>query len=308
MIVRQSPTLFDILFHLRGSVVPRVAKRLAFMLAVSVGAVWLVPHYPDPFRHLGAVPFTLIGIALSIFMNFRNSACYDRWWEGRKLWGQMLIETRSFARQTQTLPPAVRTEMVRGLIGFAHGLGARLRGGDEAAAIAPWRDDTAPRATPGTPDETPPTPNPTDSALRAVGARCLALMQAGALDPIHYAVLERPLSGLSAIQAGCERIKATPLPFAYSLLLHRTAYIFCLLLPFALAQSLGWWTPLPVLVVSYTFFGLDTLGDELEDPFGTDANDLPLDALIRTVEREMLAAAGVADLPPPPAPHADILH
>lgn len=307
MIVRQSPTLPDILFHLRGSVVPRVAKRLIFMLAISAGAVWLVPLHPGPFRELGAIPFTLLGIALSIFMNFRNSACYDRWWEGRKLWGQMLIETRNFARQTQTLPPEIRTDLLRGLIGFAHGLGARLRGRDEAAVIAPWMVASDLMQGQPTHPSADPTPNPTDAALRAVGARCAALMREGLLDPIHYAVLERPLSGLSAIQAGCERIKATPLPFAYSLLLHRTAYIFCLLLPFALAQSLGWWTPLPVLAVSYTFFGLDTLGDELEDPFGTDANDLPLDAMIRIVEREMLAATGVSDIPPPLAPVADIL-
>jgi putative membrane protein len=301
MFVRQSPTLFDILFHLRGSVVPRVARRLAFMLAVSVAAVWLVPHYPEPFRQLGAIPFTLIGLALSIFMNFRNTACYDRWWEGRKLWGQMLIDTRSFARQIAHLPPETRAPLLRGLIGFAHGLGARLREGPEAAAIAPWMPP------PVANDTLPLSPNPTDAALRAVGLRCTALAQGGAINAIQHSVLERQLTSLSGVQAGCERIKATPLPFAYSLLLHRTAHIFCLLLPFALAQPLGWWTPLPVLVVSYTFFGLDTLGDELEDPFGTDANDLPLDAMIRTVEREMLAAAGESALPPTLSPSRDIL-
>jgi putative membrane protein len=83
------------------------------------------------------------------------------------------------------------------------------------------------------------------------------------------------------------------------LLLHRTALLFCLLLPFALAPTLGWWTPLLVLIVSYTFFGLDALGDQLEDPFGTDDNDLPLDAMVRTIERELLFAMGRAELPPP---------
>ena len=104
------------------------------------------------------------------------------------------------------------------------------------------------------------------------------------------------------MQAARERIKTTPLPFAYSLLLHRTALLFCVLLPFGLAPTLGWWTPLLVVIVSYTFFGLDALGDQLEDPFGHDDNDLPLDAMARMVERELLFSLGREDLPPPITP------
>jgi hypothetical protein len=100
-------------------------------------------------------------------------------------------------------------------------------------------------------------PNPTDFVLQGIGSRCLPLMAAGNIDSIHYSVLEGQLTTLSQVQGGCERIATTPVPFAYSLLLHRTAYIFCLTLPFVLASMLGWWTLLPVLLVSYTFFGLD---------------------------------------------------
>jgi putative membrane protein len=124
------------------------------------------------------------------------------------------------------------------------------------------------------------------------------LVASGRLQLIHYSVLEIQLTELAHVQGACERIKNTPLPFSYSLLLHRTAYAFCLMLPFALAPSLGWWTPLPTFLVSYAFFGLDALGDELSDPFGMEPNDLPLDAMVRLVEREMLSAMGETDLPP----------
>lgn len=291
MIVRAKPTLFEIAFALRGSILPRIIWRLAAMTAVSALAVWLTQRWPGLVGQLSATPFALIGLALSIFMSFRNNACYDRWWEARKLWGELIIACRGFARQTSTLSAPEREPMLRGLIGFTYGLNARLRGNDEVVAIAPWSAGVAADR-----------PNPTDAALSQVGDRLGRLMQDERLTPIHYSVLELRLGELTHVQAACERIKNTPLPFAYSLLLHRTAHLFCLFLPFALAPALGWWTPLLSVIVGYAFFGLDALGDELEDPFGEDDNDLALDAMSRTVERELLDAMGVSPLPDPVAP------
>ncbi len=292
MIVRAKPGLRDTLLALHGSIVPRISGRLLALVAISISAVLLHCHSPGPMGRLSALPFTLIGLALSIFMSFRNGACYDRWWEARKLWGQLIIATRSFARQTAGLEADLREPLLQGLCGFAHGLAARLRDQDEATATARWIAADG-RLSP---------PNVTDGVLAQVGAQCARLASKRKISPIHYSVLEGQLTEMSHVQAACERIKSTPLPFAYSLLLHRTALIFCVLLPFALAPSLGWWTPLLVTVVGYTFFGLDALGDQLEDPFGTDDNDLPLDAIVRTIERELLCAMGRTDLPPPLEP------
>ena len=106
------------------------------------------------------------------------------------------------------------------------------------------------------------------------------------------------VSAMSGTQAACERIRATPLPFAYTLLLHRTAYLFCASVPFGLASSLGWATPALAGVIAYTFSGLDALGSELEEPFGRRPNGLPLDAMVRTIEIDLLPAAGEAAPPP----------
>ena len=295
MIVRGRPSLIDVLFATRGSILPRILAPLLFILLVSVGAVMLTYVRPALLSRLGAMPFTLVGLSLSIFMSFRNTACYDRWWEGRKLWGQLVIASRSFARQIATVAPVDRDPLLAGVAGFAAGLAARLRGGDERAAIARHGADASNA------------PNATDAVLASIGRRCHGLVSAGAIDPIHYSVLEIQLSQMAQVQGGCERIKSTPVPFSYSLLLHRTAYVFCLLLPFALAPSLGWWTLPLAFMISYAFFGLDALGDELGDPFGTDSNDLPLDALVRSIEREMLFAMGRADLPPPLLPEEYVL-
>ena len=96
---------------------------------------------------------------------------------------------------------------------------------------------------------------------------------------------------------GCERIKNTPIPFTYNLLLHRTAYLYCFLLPFGLVDSIGFMTPFVVGIVSFTFFGLDALGDEIEEPFGVLPNDLALSSMCRTIERDLRAALGEVDLP-----------
>jgi len=297
MIVRPKPGLREILFAVNGSILPRVGAKLATIAIVSVGAIICAQVRPGVFAQISGIPFTLIGIALSVFMSFRNNACFDRWWEGRKLWGQLIIACRSFARQTSMLDEADRRYMLTALCGFSAALAASLRG---VTAVTPF-DDIMPD-----PDHAT-APNPPDAILHEVGRRCLGSMTAGQISPIQYSVLEIELTALSQVQGGCERIANTPVPFAYSLLLHRTAYLFCLTLPFALAGALGWWTLLPVLLVGYTFFGLDALSDQLEDPFGLEPNDLPLDAMVRTVERELLFLLGETDLPPALAPRRHLL-
>lgn len=297
MITRPKPGLKDLLFAVTGSILPKILGRIVMLAFASIAAIMAARVHSGIFAQISAIPFTLIGIALSVFMSFRNNACYDRWWEGRKLWGSLIITCRSFARRVSTLERAEREVILRGLCAFTAGLAARLRGNDEMAAIA--RHHAPPSRLPAL--------NPTDAVLHHLGTHCLQLAHAGRITAMHHMLLEEELNALSQVQGGCERIAATPVPFAYSLLLHRTAHLFCLALPFALAGSLGWWTLLPVLLVGYTFFGLDALGDQLEDPFGTEPNDLPLDAMTRMVEREMLALLGETDLPPPIEPRRHLL-
>lgn len=99
------------------------------------------------------------------------------------------------------------------------------------------------------------------------------------------------------VLSGCERIFTTPLPFAYSLILHRTVYLFCIMLPFALVVDLHYMTPFVSVLISYTFISLDTLAEELEEPFGVEDNDLPLDAICNAIEIDLLQMQGEKTLP-----------
>ncbi|MEE7504063.1 bestrophin family protein [Methylobacterium mesophilicum] len=283
MIVRTRPNLLTLLFTLRGSILPRVAPKLAGIVAVSCAVVWAESRWPALFPvSAGVTPFTVVGLALSIFLSFRNNACYERWWEARKHWGNLIGEVRNLARALPALLPEREAALqLRRLSAFAHGLHARLRDLDEAAAVD--------RTSPGSDLSGP---NPTDSVLGAITRDLAALTRAGRLSDIQFGLIEARIEALSGVHTACERLANTPLPFAYTLLVYRTAWLYCLLLPVGLTGSLGWATPIVVALVAYTFFGLDALGDELEEPFGTEPNDLPLDAMVRAVDRIVHHALG----------------
>lgn len=120
----------------------------------------------------------------------------------------------------------------------------------------------------------------------------------GQLSDIIYQHFNQHMMALGNIQAGCDRIMSTPLPFAYSVLLHRAVYSFYIVLPFSLEASLGIWTPVLVCLIAYLFLDLDELSAELEEPFGTQDNDLALDSMVCMLEREILRSLG-HDIPVP---------
>lgn len=136
------------------------------------------------------------------------------------------------------------------------------------------------------------------------------LMQAlkdGEISDVCYAQLNHHVHELSLVHTGCDRIATTPIPFAYSVLLNRTVYFFCFLLPFSLGGLLGLMTPLVVGLLAYTFLGLDALSSEIEEPFGTQSNDLPLDFMVRMIEIDLLGGLGKPTPPPIQAVNHNLL-
>ena len=299
MIVRDKPSAWQLLFVMRGSIIPTIAPRLVVVTLLSVGVVALQETGFLRLHDIAALPFSLIGIALSIFAGFRNSACYDRWWEGRRIFGQLLVDVRSLARQTLSYigpgdAAAARRAALRA-IAFSHLLRNHLRGeipGAEALAVLAESGAA----------EVAAASNPPNMLLVILSRDAAAAAVSGVISPQMLQILEERIVSLSGVLAAAERIKGMPVPYTYSLMLHRTAYLFCLLLPFGLAAAAGPWTPLVVLIVSYTFFGLDALGDELENPFGAGQNALPLSAMTRGLEIDIREMLGDAPLPEPLRP------
>jgi len=296
MIIRRRPTLFQLFFILRGSIVQHVFPQILGTAALSALVVWLHETRPGLLPAFNNAPFTLFGIALSIFLGFRNNACYDRWWEARRHWGELLTDCRTLDRQSLALKEhAARRRVLDLAISFAQALVLHLRpGGDQ--------DKVTRRLTAEDQAVCTAARNRPHTLLRLMSATLVEARSGGSLDDIPHQTLERTLESMERMLASCERLNSTPIPFGYTLLLHRTAYLFCFLLPFGFANLLDWATPLATAVVAYTFFGLDELGDQLEEPFGTRDNCLPIAAMADHIEICLREALGETDLPPPPQP------
>ncbi|MGH8447215.1 MAG: bestrophin family protein [Solimonas sp.] len=303
MIIRPHSHWLRMLFVWRGSVISRILPQLGVVTALAV--VVALAHGTLLQYHIGltAIPFTLLGITLAIFLGFRNTVSYDRYWEARKLWGGMLNDTRSLARQLLTLSDASdeqKRTAVHGLIAFVHALRHQLRGSSPdadlarllpAAWLARLKDARHPPAV----------------LVLLVGETLQTLLREKTLQPVLAPSLDHSLNRLNDALGGCERIAGTPIPFAYSVLLHRTIYLYSFLLPLGLVESIGFMTPVIVAFIAYTFFALEALAEEIQDPFGLEPNDLPLDALSRTIEITLRELLGERDLPAPIEPRDYLL-
>jgi putative membrane protein len=307
MIVRDRPSGLRLFLAMKGSILSRIWKTL--LVNTVLATIVTVTH--GNLYHLkitlSAIPFTLIGLPLAIFLGFRNTSAYDRYWEGRKLWGELVHRSRSLARQCLSLidyaEPAradrgledVRVRIIYRAIAFAHALRHHLRGTDSAADLKPLiREEEWKKIGKAS--------NKPDALMLQMGTDLRQCMKEKRIGDCLTTAIDSTLSSMAAAAAACERIKGTPIPFSYTLLLHRTAYLYCFLLPFGLVDTIGFMTPFVVAIVAYTFFGLDALGDEIEEPFGMSANDLPLDAICRTIEINLRETLEGEHIPAPMMP------
>jgi putative membrane protein len=292
------------LFIWRGSVLRTVLPPLGLVLLASLFALgW---HTVGGAQRLGLDleldprPFSLIGIALAIFVGFRNTASYDRFWEARKLWGALLNDSRSLARQARSLttlsPDDPRLHgFVMLLVAFTYSLKHQLRSSDD-------RSDLNRLLPPNLADRISAAEYRPAMALVLLGETLRQWRDQGIVSEWMAAQIDQKLSGLADVLGGCERLSNTLIPFSYDVLLHRTVYFYCLLLPFGLVSSVGIFTPVIAVFIGYAFMALNAIANELEEPFGVAPNDLALDAISRTIERSLREMLGERDLPAPVAP------
>lgn len=290
MIIAERGRLINVLkWQWRGVVMAALAATVVTVAHEVFGQTWFL---------LPALPLTVVGAALGIFCSFRTNSCYDRWWEGRKLWGRLINTSRHWAIQARRyVPEPGRRLLIRRQIAYVHTLRALLRDEDplvDENVLAYLSDEEVEALRAST--------NHTARLLDMQMHDVLALNGEGVVDEFRLQSLDESVRHLLDIQGGCERIKKTPLPRGYGFIADIMITGFGYLLPMGIAKELSWAT-IPVSVLAVLCFKLiSETGRVLENPFSTFWNGLPLSAMSRTIERNLLEILGEKELPPPVQP------
>ena len=299
----------------RGSVLPAILPRS--LICGASGVLITILHqlgWPVAIPALaGLVPNLVLGLMLV----FRTNTAYERFWEGRRLWGSLVNVSRNLARQiwtnvaepesdnpvlgrqSDTVPGAqsdreAKAATLRLLVAFAVATKLHLRQqpvNQELEQLLPSSKFFKLKQM----------NNPPLEVAFWIGDYLQQQYQRDRLHIHQLIAMQELLNGMVDSLGGCERILKTPIPLAYMIHLRQLLLLYCLTLPFQFVSDLGWWTSLVVVLISFTLFGIEEIAVEIENPFGQDANDLPLDAIcetmLRNVEDLMTLTPSAGNLP-----------
>jgi putative membrane protein len=257
------------------------------------------------------IPLTLFGSAIGIIVAFRNQSAYARWWEARTLWGGIVNNSRSWARQVTTVMmplndaeaaelKAVQRRLVYHQIAYAHALRQQLR------QLEPWGLLT-PLLSEQELNELRDKRNVPLAIQQQMGALLRQCQVRGWVDIAHWRALDGNLDDMVDAQGGTERIKNTPMPKQYDYFPQLFVQMYCVMLPLALVTTMGWFTPLGSTLVGFIFLALDKIGRDLEDPFENSVYDVPMTSLTTTIEINLRQLLGETVLPQAETPVRGVL-
>lgn len=276
---------------------PQVSKKLSYLFLYDVSIALLYVFGGLHFLAMPDLPLGMVGSAIGVFLAFRTSSAYDRWWEARTLWGGLVNYSRSLARQALTLltsdDPAMeltQQRLVRLQIAFVYALRCHLRGQNPY----PELENVLPEATLDTLRRYRNVPA---AILLLMGQTIREAFRRGWLDTIRLTAIDETLTQLTNIQGACERIKNTPLPRQYDYFPRLLVSFFCLLLPLGFVAGLGLATPIASTFVSFAFIVLDTIGRDIETPFANTVHDTPMTSLTRVIEIDLRQHLGEQKIP-----------
>ncbi|MBD2202501.1 hypothetical protein H6G33_12785 [Calothrix sp. FACHB-1219] len=274
-----------LVLQIKGSVLKTIAKNV--ILCGVFGTIVSILYYfklPVSQPILGSV---IPSIVLGLLLVFRTNTAYERFWEGRKSWGAIVNTTRNLARQIWVSVEEVAPEDSKDkktalylLVAFAVATKLHLREepvNHELKKLMPASMYL----------ELKIMNNPPIEVAFWIGDYLQGQYNRNRLNSYQLISMQELLNNLVDNLGICERILRTPMPLAYAIHLKQLLLLYCLLLPFQMVSSLGLWTGLITALVSFTLFGIEAIGLEIENPFGYDANDLPLDGICQTMKRNI---------------------
>ncbi len=267
-------------FAVRGSMLTELLSRILVCTAVAAGVAVAADYGFEV--DAPATPHTLVGVALGLLLVFRTNASYDRFWEGRKLWGGIVNATRNLVRGGAALFPGDKAfeELRLWTRAFPYACMHLLRGTKGALPVG---------LTPGDEAKVLVAQHPPLAVALRMSRALKDARDRGLVTDIQQMQLDGIVAQLVDHIGACERIHKTPLPFAYVVHLRRALLIYCLTLPFVFVKPMHFWSVLACALIAFVLFGIEEIGVEIEDPFGTDSNDLPLEGICASIDKTLQA-------------------
>ncbi|TDX84501.1 bestrophin family protein [Epilithonimonas xixisoli] len=253
--------------------------------AYSYGMYYLEVEYLDltsksSVNNIGIV-HSLLGFVLSLLLVFRTNTAYDRWWEGRKLWGKLVNDSRNFMIKINSILDEKdiksRTQIAKYLKFFPHFLASHLS--KESTRLVLDKDfaDLAQELKHHPPAE----------LVFLLTKKLFQLKKEGKISDTEMLFLDVQLSGFLDVCGGCERIKNTPIPYSYSSFIKKFIVFYVLALPVANVVNIGFFMIPITMFVYYVLMSLELIAEEIEDPFNNDENDIPMESITQNIGRNI---------------------
>jgi len=276
---------FKTALQFRGSVIPSILPRV--LLCGGFGVFISLLHFLKLPVSLPILSSIVPSIVLGLLLVFRTNTAYERFWEGRKFWGSVVNNVRNLARQIWVAIDEkdqddfiAKKSALRLLVAFAVAMKLHLR--EESV-----NSELEPLISPSQYQKLKSMNNPPIEVAFWIGDYLNTQYDRNCVDVYQLTAMNELLNSLIDCLGGCERILRTPIPLAYAIHLKQLLLLYSLALPFQMVKDLGWGTGPVVALVSFTLFGIEEIGLEIENPFGHDTNDLPLDNICATIGRNI---------------------
>jgi putative membrane protein len=268
----------------------KLAPMILFILAYSLGVAYLeINHFqvgPDSWIRNLPQMHSLLSFVISMLLVFRTNTAYDRWWEGRKLWGQLVNTSRNLAIKLSGILDAKDEEnrrfFSRAIPVYAFSLKDHLQ--SRITEYSLQDDDLIEDKGLPKPEIDKHIPN---QIAKHLFGKVNTLYKNGEITGDQLIVLNGEISALTDICGGCERIKNTPIPYSYSSFIKKFIMLYSLTLPIGYAYMLGYYAAPIVAFVFYVLASLELIAEEIEEPFGLDENDLPMEKMSENIQRHV---------------------
>ncbi len=271
------------IFHIAKSDTLKILwKELLILAVITAGITYIETNYFKNILFLKEMiaVYSLIGFVLSLLLVFRTNTAYDRWWEGRKKWGELVNNSRNLAIKISALTENKKRKQFFNLAirNYAYTLKNHLRDVSSISDVILEEEKKEVFSKASHP--------PSFFAMEMY--KELQLMQKeGEITQEQFLALDQNINALTDITGACERIKNTPIPYSYSLFLKKFVFIYVTTLPIAFIPTFGYGTVLIAVFIFYVLVSIEILAEEIEDPFGSDDNDLPTDDLCLKIEKNV---------------------